>query len=93
VELVAERCKEEIIMASPKIYDIRNNHDAVRFGLSPTEPTRNSGGVPARDFLLSRCILGRRGARLRFIVLHIQEGSTPGSLEHWVAGRVQGSDG
>jgi N-acetylmuramoyl-L-alanine amidase len=86
-------CEEEIIMATPKVYDIRNDADAVHFGLSPTEPTRNSNGVPARDFLLSRCILGRRGARPRFIVLHIQEGSTPGSLDHWVAGRLEGRDG
>jgi hypothetical protein len=80
-------------MVTPKIYDIRDDADAVRFGLSPTDPTRNSNGVPARDFLLSRCIPGRRGARPRFIVLHIQEGSTSGSLDHWVAGRVQGRDG
>jgi hypothetical protein len=85
-------------MATPKFYDIHNDNDALHFGLSPTKPTPNSNGVPARDFLLSRCYPGRQGAKPRFIVLHTQGGlktvgTTAGSLEHWVAGTYKGKDG
>jgi hypothetical protein len=80
-------------MDTPKFYDIRSDDDAFHFGLSPTKPTPNSEGVPARDFLLSRCYPGRQGAQPRFIVLHTQQGNTKGSLEHWVAGTYKGEHG
>ena len=73
-------------MTQPTIFDIRNDADAARFRLSTTEPTRNSGGVPARDYLLGQRIEGRGGNAPSFIVLHIQDGATHGSLDHWVAG-------
>jgi len=64
----------------PAIYDIRNDADAARFGLQPWE----------RDILLGRCFAGRRDRTVRgapaYIVCHIQEGSTVGSLEHFVHG-------
>jgi hypothetical protein len=82
-----------MIMDTPKFYDISNDNDALRFGLSPTKPTPNSEGVPARAFLLSRCYPGRLGAKPRFIVLHTQQGNTDGSLDHWVAGTYPGKDG
>ena len=80
--------EQETHMATPTIFDIQNDADATLFGLSTTKPTRNSDGVPARDFLLSSRFPNRNGANPRFIVLHIQEGNTRGSLEHWTAGRV-----
>lgn len=75
-------------MEQPTIFDIRNDEHALKFNLSTTQPTRNSDGVPARDFMLSRRIPHRHGKKPRFIVLHVQEGRTRGSLEHWTAGRV-----
>src|SRR5215204_4968930 len=93
VDLPTHGCEEVMIMDTPKFYDIQNNNDALHFGLSPTEPTQNSKGVPARKFLLSRSYPGREGAQPRFIVLHIQQGTTRGSLQHWVAGTYTGEDG
>ncbi len=81
--------EQEEHMATPTIFDIRNDADATRFGLSTTRPTRNSGGVPARDFLLSRRFPNRNGNTPRFIGLHVQDGVTIGSLEHWTAGLDQ----
>jgi hypothetical protein len=92
-ELLTTRSGEKIIMATPKFYDIQHDNDATRFALSTTDPTRNSNGVPARDYLLSQCTRNRFGIQPQFIVLHIQEGFTPGSLDHWVAGRIRGEDG
>jgi N-acetyl-anhydromuramyl-L-alanine amidase AmpD len=80
-------------MDTPKFYDIRNDNDALRFELSPTKPTQNSNGVPARDFLLSRCFKDRKGVQPQFMVLHTQDGYTPGSLKRWVAEREMGKDG
>ena len=42
-------------MTAPSLYTLANDQDAARFGLSPGE----------RDFLLTRCIPGRRGHRVR----------------------------
>lgn len=72
-------------VAAPTIYDIGVDSDAARFGLQPWE----------RDMLLGRCFAGRRQTTARgpvrgapaYIVCHIQEGSTVGSLEHFVHGR------
>jgi len=65
----------------PAIHDIAVDADAARYGLQPWE----------RDALLKRCFMGRRDGRYlgapAVIVLHIQEGSTIGSLEHFVHGR------
>ena len=78
-------------MPTPTIFDLANDADSERFFLSTTQPTPNSDGVPARDFLLSRRIpfrndgFGTQGEP-RFIVLHVQEGVTIGSLEHWTRG-------
>lgn len=68
----------------PAIYDISTDADAARFGLQPWE----------RDFLLGRSFANRRQTTAHgrmqgapaFIVCHIQEGSTVGSLEHFVHG-------
>lgn len=69
------------MIAPPTIYDIGTDVDAARFGLQPWE----------RDILLRRCFARRHDGRIQgapaYIVLHIQEGSTPGSLEHFVHGR------
>lgn len=69
------------MIAPPTIHDIGIDDDAARFGLQPWE----------RDTLLKRCFAERRDGRIQgapaFIVLHIQEGSTVGSLEHFVHGR------
>lgn len=72
-------------VAAPAIYDIGVDADAARFGLQPWE----------QDTLLGRCFPGRRQSTARgrvqgapaYIVCHIQEGSTIGSLEHFVHGR------
>ena len=85
-DVAVEETAEERPVATPTIFDIRNNADAERFFLSTTQPTPNSDGVPARDFLLSRCIPNRNGGSAQFIVLHVQEGVTVGSLEHWTRG-------
>lgn len=65
---------------APAIYDIGTDTDAARFGLQPWE----------RDTLLRRCFPGRHDGRMQgapaYIVCHIQEGSTVGSLEHFVHG-------
>lgn len=63
-------------MPAPVIYDIQNDAHAARFGLQPWE----------RDFLLTRCFPGRSGASADYIICHIQEGSTVGSMDHFVNG-------
>ena len=69
------------MMPPPPIHDITIDADAARYGLQPWE----------RDALLTRCFAARRHGRVQgapaFVVLHIQEGSTAGSLEHFVHGR------
>lgn len=79
------------MITPPTIYDIGTDSDAARFGLQPWE----------RDVLRGRSFPGRRDGRMQgapaCIVCHIQEGSTVGSLEHFVHGhyadgsRVQAS--
>lgn len=64
------------MIAAPALYDIRNDAHAARFGLQPWE----------RDVLLTRCFRGRAGRSPAFIFCHIQEGSTIGSMEHFVHG-------
>jgi hypothetical protein len=65
---------------TPTIYDIGTDSHAARFGLQPWE----------RDTLLRRCFARRHDGRIQgaaaYIVCHIQEGSTVGSLEHFVHG-------
>lgn len=63
-------------MPTPIIYDIRNDADAARFGLTPAE----------RNHLLTRCFPNRNGAEPRAVLYHIQDGSTSGSLDWWVHG-------
>lgn len=63
-------------MTTPVIYDIANDHHAARFGLQPWE----------RDRILSMCFPNRQGARPEAIVYHIQDGTTPGSLDWWANG-------
>jgi len=69
------------MIAQPMIYDIGTDTDAARFGLQPWE----------RDTLLERCFARRQDGRIQgapaYILCHIQEGSTLGSLEHFVHGR------
>lgn len=69
---------------APTVYDIRNNADSERFQLSTTQPGRWDPNRSARDYMLSRRIQNRDGATPQIIVLHIQQGSTPGSLGSWV---------
>lgn len=73
-------------MAAPRIFDIAADADAAYWGLQPWE----------RDYLLDRCFSGRRGdgvqGRAEFIINHIQDGTTVGSLDWWVNGpEVQAS--
>ena len=72
---------------APTIYDIRTNADAERFRLSTTYPGRWDPNRSERDYLLTRRIAGRGGARPQIIVLHIQQGGTVGSLDSWVNGK------
>lgn len=60
---------------SPVIEDIRDDATAAKYGLTPAQ----------RDVLLGRMFPGRAGGRPTFIVLHIQEGVTRGSLPYWVS--------
>jgi len=39
-----------------------------------------------RDYLLSRCFERRNGASPKVFVVHIQQGTTRGSLDHWING-------
>lgn len=64
------------IATAPTIYNIANPSDASRFGLDPAEVR----------YLLSRSFAGRDGRRPAFIVLHIQDGITTGSLDWWIHG-------
>ncbi len=70
----------------PTVYDIRTNADAERFQVSTTLAGRWDPNRSERDYLLTRRTLGRGGARPKIIVLHIQQGGTPGSLNSWVNG-------
>ncbi len=81
--------------AQPKVFDLKNDADALRFGVSTTKPSRNDDKMrSARDYMLSRCIIDRKRSGIqgapRFIVLHIQDGTTTGSLDHWINGRTAG---
>lgn len=58
-------------MSSPRIFDLRNNDDAARFGYTPG----------ARDKFMQGCFRNRSGARPRAIFCHVQEGSTKSSLD------------
>lgn len=72
---------------APTVYDIRANADAERFQLSTTQPGMNDPNRSERDYMLTRRIANRGGATPQIVVLHIQQGSTPGSLDSWVNGR------
>lgn len=63
-------------MAAPKLYTLANDQHAARFSLNESE----------RDFMLTRRITNRAGYSVLAIVCHIQDGSTIGSLEHFVHG-------
>jgi hypothetical protein len=63
--------QETSSMATPTIYDLRNDTDAKRFGLTPAQ----------RDRFMQGCFRDRSGARPRAIFCHVQEGSTRGSLK------------
>ncbi len=71
--------RKETDMPVPKIYDLRNDADAQRFGLS----------LAGRNEILTHKFVNRYDpnsgvtGRPTHIVLHIQDGSTPGSLTHW----------
>lgn len=58
----------------PPRYDLRADADAARFGLTPAQ----------RDRIVAKGYPGRRGLRPEVIVLHVQDGHTPGSLAHWL---------
>jgi hypothetical protein len=58
-------------MAKPVIYDLRNDADAKRFGLTPDQ----------RDQYMEGCFRDRSGARPRAIFCHVQEGTTRSSLK------------
>lgn len=63
-------------MTAPVIHDIRDDRTAARYGLQPWE----------RDYLLKRCFPNRAGRQIEALVFHIQDGTTPGSLDWWVNG-------
>ena len=74
------------VVGQPRIFDLRNDADANRFGLTLAE----------RDRILDNRFENRRdgGAqgRPRYIILHVQDGTTVGSLDWWANGpNVQGS--
>jgi hypothetical protein len=71
---------------APTVYDIRTNADAERFQISTTQAGRWDPNRSERDYLLTRRIAGRGGATPKIIVLHIQQGGTPGSLDSWING-------
>jgi hypothetical protein len=56
---------------APIIYDLQNNKDAARFGLTPAQ----------RDQFMEGCFWNRNGAKPRAIFCHIQEGMTKSSLK------------
>lgn len=62
-------------MTTPIIYDLRNDADAKRFGLTPAQRDR---------FMLNR-FANRSGRKPTAIFVHVQEGTTKGSLE-WAIG-------
>lgn len=64
---------------TPKIYDL--NTDYVHFGLTADQ---------AREIMGSK-FLNRNGGRPEFIVLHIQDGTTPGSLSYWSSSAIDAS--
>lgn len=74
-----------------RVYDIRNDNDAREWGLLDKISRNDPAGRNWRDYLLTRCFPHRRfgnvQGRPEYIVLHIQDGSTRGSLEHWCNGR------
>lgn len=58
----------------PVIYNLRNDADAARFGLSRWQA----------DTIINKCYPGRNGLRPEVIVCHVQDGWTKGSLTHWL---------
>jgi hypothetical protein len=56
----------------PVIRDLADDAVAARYGLTPVE----------RDRLLGKCTPNRGGNRVQAIALHIQQGTTAGSLDH-----------
>lgn len=68
-------------LTTPTIYDLKHDADAARFGLTPSE----------RDYLVGQSnARSQWGATPKVIVLHIQDGTTVGSLDWWVHGSVNG---
>jgi hypothetical protein len=65
----------------PIIYDIANDHHAAHFGIQPAERER----ILAKRFT-NRAYAGVQG-RPEHIGLHIQDGTTWGSLDWWANGR------
>lgn len=63
----------------PIIYELAT--DFARYGLPGTPLTREMVNT-----ILGNRFLNRSGARPRFIVNHIQDGTTPGSLNWWATG-------
>jgi N-acetylmuramoyl-L-alanine amidase len=70
--------EEATAMADPKVWDLAEDAAAARYALSPTE----------RDRLLAKCYRNR--GQPKIVVLHIQQGITPGSLD-WHANKVSAS--
>lgn len=63
----------------PVIYSLAN--DYARFGLSKQEA----------QTMMGRCFSGRSGVPVMGLFCHVQEGTTAGSLNHWLYGGVQAS--
>lgn len=77
----------------PTIHDLANPAHASIYGVSTTAPGRNDPSKTEQEYLFSRCFPGRGdgsiSGRAGFIVIHIQEGATAGSLDWWINGRDQ----
>jgi hypothetical protein len=66
-------------VAQPIIYDLAK--DYARFGLSAGQ----------KDEILGSKFTNRNGGTPSFIVLHIQDGTTPGSLSYWSSSAIDAS--
>ena len=57
-------------MTTPVMYDLMNDRDAAKFGMTPTQ----------RNKFMQGCFRNRNGAKPRAIFCHVQEGTTRSSL-------------
>jgi hypothetical protein len=72
-------CEESAPGASPPVYNLFQHGN--RWGISPQEAAA----------LASFCFPSRSGSRISGVVIHVQEGTTAGSLDWWLYGGGQAS--